>query len=175
MDAFRWYQSATGHCIPELWHIFVENFFSPEHATSRWIAASRHWRTALDDTRVRDNCDPAHLNCNLNYKDSHCIPLVFHNLSGYDTHFIKEIATAYERQVNLLPIMKKKIYLIHKKNVKSIDDKEKIIKLAWNYNLLIHTNFSTPASTNWHHFSKDKLRILQCEFFIIYYQKISIY
>jgi len=26
--------------------------------------------------------------CNLNYKDLYCIPIVFHNLSDYDTHFI---------------------------------------------------------------------------------------
>jgi len=33
----------------------------------------------------------------------HCIPVTFHNLSGYDGHFIiKEIATAYEEQVELL-------------------------------------------------------------------------
>ncbi|KYM90760.1 hypothetical protein ALC53_01754 [Atta colombica] len=58
---------------------------------------------ALDDTRVRDHCHltdrycgPAHSNCNVNYKNSFHIPIVFHNLSGYDAHFIiKEIATAY--------------------------------------------------------------------------------
>ncbi|KYN08269.1 hypothetical protein ALC62_00752 [Cyphomyrmex costatus] len=39
-----------------------------------------------DDTRARDYCHltgryrgPAHSNCNLNYKDSRCIPVVFHN------------------------------------------------------------------------------------------------
>jgi len=54
--------------------------------------------------------------CNLNYKDSHCIPVVFHNLSGYDAHFIiEEIATAYNGRVELLPITKEKIYLIHEK------------------------------------------------------------
>ena len=59
---------------------------------------------APNDTRLRDLCHltgryrgPVHSNCNLNYKDSYCIPTVFHNLSDYDTHFIiKDIATAYK-------------------------------------------------------------------------------
>jgi len=85
-----------------------------------------------DDTRVRDHChltgrfrDSAHSNCNLNYKDSRCIPVVFHNLSGYDAHFIiKEIATAYDGRVELFPITKKK-YISFTKNVKSTEDKWK--------------------------------------------------
>ena len=48
-----------------------------------------------------DIADPAHSNCNLNYKNSFYIPIVFHNLSGYDAHFIiKEIATAYDGLVS---------------------------------------------------------------------------
>ena len=62
---------------------------------------------APDDTRVREHCHltgryrgPAYSNCNLNYKNSFYIPIVFHNLSSYDAHFIiKEIATAYEGHV----------------------------------------------------------------------------
>jgi len=87
---------------------------------------------APDDTRVRDHYHltgrfrgSAHSNCNLNYKDSHCILVVFHNLSGYNAHFIiKEIATAYEGQIELLPITKEK-YISFTKNVKSTEDEQK--------------------------------------------------
>ncbi|XP_071579828.1 uncharacterized protein [Temnothorax nylanderi] len=69
---------------------------------------------APDDNRVRDHCHltgryrgPAHSTCNLNYKDSHFIPVIFHNLSGYDAHFIiKEIAAAFEGSIDVLPITK---------------------------------------------------------------------
>ncbi|XP_077278952.1 uncharacterized protein LOC143906629 [Temnothorax americanus] len=69
---------------------------------------------APNDNRVRDHCHltgryrgPAHSTCNLNYKDSHFIPVIFHNLSGYDAHFIiKEIAAAFEGKIDVLPITK---------------------------------------------------------------------
>ncbi|XP_039303155.1 uncharacterized protein LOC120357221 [Solenopsis invicta] len=70
----------------------------------------------LDNRRVRDHCHltgkyrgPAHNKCNLNYKKTYVIPVVFHNLSGYDAHFIiKEISTAFEGKIDLLPINKEK-------------------------------------------------------------------
>ena len=62
-------------------------------------------------------------NCNLHYKNSFYIPIVFHNLSGYDAHFIiKEIATAYDGHVDVLSIKKKK-YISFTKHVDSIKDK----------------------------------------------------
>jgi len=65
----------------------------------------------------------AFTNCNLNYKNSYFISIVFHNLSGYDSHFIiKEIATAYEDSINLLPITKEK-YISFTKNVKDTAEK----------------------------------------------------
>jgi len=57
-----------------------------------------------DEMRIRDHYHltgryrgPAHSNCNLNYKNLLYIPIIFRNLSSYDTHFIiKEIVIAYE-------------------------------------------------------------------------------
>ena len=50
--------------------------------------------------KVRDHCHytglyrgAAHSSCNLQYKIPNYIPVVFHNLTGYDTHlFIRELA-----------------------------------------------------------------------------------
>ena len=55
-----------------------------------------------DNPKVRDHCHytgryrgPAHTKCNLQYKIPSYIPIVFHNLSGYDAHlFIKELAAS---------------------------------------------------------------------------------
>ena len=55
-----------------------------------------------DKSKVRDHCHhtgrhrgPTHTKCNLQYKILSYIPIVFHNLSGYDTHlFIKELAAS---------------------------------------------------------------------------------
>ena len=49
--------------------------------------------------KVRDHCHytskyrgPTHMNCNLRYKIPSHIPIIFHNLSGYNTHlFIREL------------------------------------------------------------------------------------
>ena len=53
--------------------------------------------------KVRDHCHytgkyrgPAHMNCNLRYKIPSYIPIVFHNLSGYDAHlFIRELGKKF--------------------------------------------------------------------------------
>ena len=54
---------------------------------------------SLKDRKVRDHChytgkyrEAAHISCNLRYKIPNYIPVVFHNLAGYDAHlFIKEL------------------------------------------------------------------------------------
>ncbi|KAM0726697.1 hypothetical protein ACS0PU_007881 [Formica fusca] len=124
-----------------------------------------------DDTRVRDHCHltgryrgPAHSNCNLNYKDSFCIPIIFHNLSGYDSHFIiEEIATAFEGSINVLPITKEK-YISFTKHVKDTaerSDWRSDIKLRFidSYKFL-STSLEKLASF----LNNDKLQILKSKF-----------
>ena len=53
------------------------------------------------DFKVRDHCHyakqyrgPGHMSCNFKYKIPSYIPVVFHNLAGYDAHlFIKKLAS----------------------------------------------------------------------------------
>ena len=57
-----------------------------------------------DNVKVRDRCHytgqyqgPAHRNCNLRFKIPKYIPIVFHNLSGYDVHlFIRELGKKFD-------------------------------------------------------------------------------
>ncbi|XP_036142333.1 uncharacterized protein LOC105836820 [Monomorium pharaonis] len=124
-----------------------------------------------DDTRVRDHCHltgryrgPAHSNCNLNYKQSFYIPIIFHNLSGYDAHFIiKEIATAFEGKIDLLPITKEKYisFTKHVQNARDKNNQKNCVKLRFidSYKFL-NTNLDKLASF----LNKDRLQILQSEF-----------
>ena len=88
-----------------LYHMFPEKPMDP--------LTKKQWKKYMRSTKchfcykpftqtnlkVRDHCHytglyrgPAHSLCNLRYKISSYIPVVFHNLSGYDTHlFIREL------------------------------------------------------------------------------------
>ena len=58
-----------------------------------------------DETKVRDHCHltgkfrgAAHNGCNLNFKIPKFFPVVFHNLSGYDSHlFIKKLRSVVDK------------------------------------------------------------------------------
>ena len=75
-----------------------------------------------DETKVHEHCHltgryrgRAHQNCNINYQDSRIIPVVFHNLTGYDAHFIiHEICTEFEGKVDLLLLNKEKYFSLMK-------------------------------------------------------------
>ena len=64
----------------------------------------------VSDNKIRDHCHytghhrgPAHSMCNLRYNVSSFIPVVFHNLSGYDAHmFIKELTKYSTNDMNVI-------------------------------------------------------------------------
>ncbi|XP_053597497.1 uncharacterized protein LOC103578820 [Microplitis demolitor] len=71
---------------------------------------------AVNEIRCYDHCHftgkyrgPTHNSCNLNYKQSHTIPVIFHNLSGYDSHFIiKSLVSVFNGAITILPVNKEK-------------------------------------------------------------------
>ena len=88
-----------------LYHMFHEKPMDPltDKQWKRYEKASRchicFKPFNLRDPKARDHCHytgryrgPAHSLCNLKYQIPSYIPVVFHNLSGYDAHlFIKEL------------------------------------------------------------------------------------
>ena len=123
-----------------------------------------------EDTRVRDHCHltgryrgPAHSSCNLNYKDSHVVPVIFHNLSGYDAHFIiKDVANAFEGNGDLPPLTKER-YIFFTKNVKYTEDQNSkiCVKLRFIDSFrFLGTSLEKLAS----YLTIDELKILRSEF-----------
>ena len=64
----------------------------------------------IDDNKVRDHCHitgkyrgAALWNCNINLKISKKLPIIFHNLRGYDSHlFFKELSK-FNCNINVIP------------------------------------------------------------------------
>ena len=79
----------------------------------------------LEGEVVRDHCHitgkyrgAAHKNCNLNYKLPKFIPVLFHNLSGYDSHlFIKKLRCEGKENLNCIPTNDEK-YISFSKKIK---------------------------------------------------------
>lgn len=71
---------------------------------------------SVSDGKVRDHCHfsgkyrgAAHETCNLKLQISNTIPVVFHNFSNYDSHFlIRSLAKDIEGPLNILPVNKEK-------------------------------------------------------------------
>lgn len=81
---------------------------------------------------VKDHCHftgkfrgAAHQGCNLQYRDYRTVPVIFHNLTHYDSHFIIEkIATGFHGGVKIIPINAEK-YISFTKLVPGTSEKYK--------------------------------------------------
>ena len=65
---------------------------------------------AETDIKVRDHCHvtgmyrgSAHQACNVNFKLTDKIPVIFHNLRGYDSHFIMQEIGKFNMDINVIP------------------------------------------------------------------------
>ena len=80
----------------------------------------------LNNDKVRDHCHytgryrgPAHNSCNLKYRKPKFIPVVFHNLTGYDSHlFVKKLGSSNEKEnIDCIPNNEEK-YISFSKTIK---------------------------------------------------------
>ena len=97
--------------VKRLYHMFPEKPMKPL-TSKQWRKFNRAKKCHIcfkefepDNSKVRDHCHytglyrgPAHMNCNLRYRIPSYIPILFHNLSGYDAHlFIRELGKKFDK------------------------------------------------------------------------------
>ena len=82
---------------------FNENLIMSAEENERFEMSNIRWicgKLIDDDNKVRDHCHitgkyrgSAHYSCTINLEISEKVPIIFHNLKGYDSHFMfKELS-----------------------------------------------------------------------------------
>ena len=80
----------------------------------RFQLSNNHWTCDklfdVEDDKVRDHClktgkyrSAAHGSCNINLKLSKKIPVIFHNLRGYDSHLIIKEKGKFDVKISVIP------------------------------------------------------------------------
>ena len=81
-----------------------------------------------ENYKVREHCHitgryrgAAHNTCNLGFKNPSFVPVLLHNLSGYDGHFIVRELGKFEGRINVIPSTSEK-YISFSKFLKEKKD-----------------------------------------------------
>ena len=81
-----------------------------------------------EDEKVRDHCHitgkfkgSAHWDCNINFQLTKKIPVIFHNLKGYDSHLIFSELHKFNLKVDVIPNGLEKIAFILGRDLVFID------------------------------------------------------
>jgi hypothetical protein len=63
----------------------------------------------------------SHGKCNMNFKNKPFIPVIMHNLKGYDAHIILQVASKYTQNISCIPQNHEKYVTFNVNNMKFID------------------------------------------------------
>ena len=87
-------------------HFNKELLMTNEDNVNFWICDNDCIDT---DVKVRDHCHitgkckgSAHIDCNINLKLNHKIPVVFHNLKNYDSHVIMQELGRFNLKISVI-------------------------------------------------------------------------
>ena len=56
-----------------------------------------------DEEKVRDHCHVTGWDCNINFQLTNKVPVIFHNLRGYDSHLIFNELNKFEVKIDVIP------------------------------------------------------------------------
>ena len=93
---------------------FNKNLVMTEQEESLFQKSNNFWICEKlidnDDKKVRDYCHitgkfrgAAHWCCNINFQLTKKIPIIFHNLEGYDSHLVFSELNKFNVKINLIP------------------------------------------------------------------------
>ena len=87
------------------------------------------------DVKVRNHChitvkcrESAHRDCNINVKLNHRIPVVFNNLSNYDSHLIMQELGKFNLKINVIPNGLEKYMSLNINNKLSFTDSSQFLR-----------------------------------------------
>ena len=71
-----------------------------------------------DEEKVRDHChvtgkfrSAAHWNCNIDFQLTNKVPVIFHNLRGYDSHLRFSELDKFDAKISVIPMGQKNKWL----------------------------------------------------------------
>ena len=112
---------------------FNKNLIMTEKEEEQFQSSNTYWICDKliddDDEKVRDHCHitgkfrgAAHWSCNINLQLTKKVPVIFHNLRGYDSHLIFYELAKFDVKIDVIPNrLEKYMAFILNKNLVFID------------------------------------------------------
>ena len=100
------------HCKKIMKKHFNKNLIMTEKEEENFQPSNTCWicKKLIEDEIIRENCHTtrkywgtAHWKCNVNLKLTKIVPLIFHNLKGYDSHLIINEIGKFDVKVDVIP------------------------------------------------------------------------